>query len=429
MHGCPMTDVLEPVHLAGVAPQPHQHHLCAFFHTPDERYRVLLPFVKEGIERGEKAIHVIDPARRAEHRDRLAGAGINVASTEASGQLEVYGWDEMYLRGGRFDQAEMLARYERALAVAAEQGFRRTRVIGEAEWVLENYPGVGDFMSYEDRVNAGLAKLGHPLVCTYDRSRFGAGLAMDALGAHPAVVMGGVVQTNPLFGEPGRLHRGRGPGGLSALRKRHLAALLAGSRRDALDLLIEEGLWLNLPIRSLYLGILEPALDEIGRLWQAGRISVPQSCLAAEICKAALAQLHPHLPCEGNNGKLVVVACVEGELHDIGAYMVADFLEMAGFDVRFLGANIPTISLIGLVEEQPPHLLALSATTEASLPVLRRTVAAVREVGQGRVPVAVGGQVFALHPGLHEELEISLYATNASEMAAAARSLLNRTLH
>jgi methanogenic corrinoid protein MtbC1 len=420
--------VLEPANLAGVALQPHHHHLCAFFHTPDERYRVLLPFVKEGMERGEKGIHVIDPARRAEHRDRLTAAGINMARADATHQLEVFGWDEMYLLGGHFDQHAMLARFEHALAVATEQGFPRTRVIGEAEWAFEDRPGVHDIVGYEDRVNDHLATLGHPLICTYDRTRFGAGQAMDIVAVHPAAVIGGVLQTNPLFGEPGRRHR-PGARALAALRKRHLAALLAGSRRDALDLLIEEGLWLNVPIRTLYLAILEPALDEIGRLWEAGRISVAQSRLAAEICKAALAQLHPHLPCEQNNGKQVVVACVEGEQHDIGPHMVADFLEMAGFDVRFLGANIPSASLVALVEEQPPQLVALSATVDASLPALRRTVAAIREVGKGKVPVAVGGQVFASHPGLHEELEISLYATDANEMAAAARSLLNRVLH
>jgi hypothetical protein len=50
-----------------------QRHVCAFFHTPDEEYRVLLPFIKEGFDRGERAFHIVDPALRAEHLRHGAG--------------------------------------------------------------------------------------------------------------------------------------------------------------------------------------------------------------------------------------------------------------------------------------------------------------------------------------------------------------------
>lgn len=420
-------DLDVPVHLAGATLQDHRH-LCAFFQTPEERHRVLFPFVQEGLERGEKAIHIVDPACRAEHRSRLEAGGIDVARAEATGQLEVHGWDQVYLRGGRFDQDATLAFVGRVLAEARQQGFPRTRVIGEMEWALEKRPGVQDLVRYETRATSAFAEYSDPLLCTYDRSRFGARIAMDVLATHRAAVIGGVVQKNPLFGAPRQLHHERGPREISVLRRQYLAALLAGSRRDALDILVEEGLWLDVPIPSLYLEVVQVALYEVGRLWQEGRISVPQAYLAAEIGKATLAQLHPHLPCAQNTGNLAVVACVEGELHDIGAGMVGDFLEMAGFDVRFLGANVPTESLLALMEEQPPQLLALSATTATSLAALRRTVAAIRETGTGRLPLLAGGQLFASRPGLREELGIPLYARNAGELAAAVRVVLRRSL-
>jgi len=62
---------------------------CAFFHNPDEEYRVLLPFIKEGFERGEKAFHIVDPKLRGEHRLRLGSAGIDVETAETSGQFEL----------------------------------------------------------------------------------------------------------------------------------------------------------------------------------------------------------------------------------------------------------------------------------------------------------------------------------------------------
>ena len=64
-------------------------HICAFFHDTEEEYRVLLPFVKEGLTRGEKAFHIVDPKLREEHLERLSSGGIDVPSVEKSGQFEL----------------------------------------------------------------------------------------------------------------------------------------------------------------------------------------------------------------------------------------------------------------------------------------------------------------------------------------------------
>ena len=69
-----------------------RRHVCAFFHSHDEKYRVLLLFIREGFERGEKAFHIVDPDRQDEHLQRLALAGIDVAAAQRRGQLELRGW-------------------------------------------------------------------------------------------------------------------------------------------------------------------------------------------------------------------------------------------------------------------------------------------------------------------------------------------------
>jgi len=66
-----------------------QHHMCAFFNSLDEQHRVLRPFIKDGFDRGEKALHIVDPELRDEHLKRLGEAGIDVERTMASGQLDV----------------------------------------------------------------------------------------------------------------------------------------------------------------------------------------------------------------------------------------------------------------------------------------------------------------------------------------------------
>src|SRR3954466_7801028 len=78
----------QPIRFAGSV-LGAQRHVCAFFHSPDEEYRVLLPFIKEGFERGEKAFHIVDPTLREEHLRRLESAGIEVAAAETKGQFEL----------------------------------------------------------------------------------------------------------------------------------------------------------------------------------------------------------------------------------------------------------------------------------------------------------------------------------------------------
>lgn len=67
-----------------------RRHICAFFHSPDEEYQVLYPFIKDGFECGEKIFHVVDPQRTDEYLQRLAAAGIDVITTRQSGQFVLF---------------------------------------------------------------------------------------------------------------------------------------------------------------------------------------------------------------------------------------------------------------------------------------------------------------------------------------------------
>jgi hypothetical protein len=152
-----MAETARVVHLAG-KPLERKRHVCAFFHTRDEEYRVLLPYVVEGFEQGDKAFHIVDPEWRAEHLRRLEQAGISVEAAERGGQLEVCRWEEAYLREGHFDQNRMLALIEEVLIGGKEQGFPLTRLVANMEWALEDRPGVDDIVEYETRLNYVLPK-------------------------------------------------------------------------------------------------------------------------------------------------------------------------------------------------------------------------------------------------------------------------------
>jgi hypothetical protein len=183
-----------------------QHrHICAFFNSVDEQHRVLRPFIKDGFDRGEKAYHYVDPELREEHLRWLAGAGVNVQEAMGTGQLEVQPWQDSTLRGGRFDLDAWLTSFEQLLQSGPATGYGQTNFVGHMEWALADLPGVGDLNEYETRVNYVIPKYEGPVICTYDLTKFGASVVMDALRTHPFVIIGGLLQENPFFVPPDQL--------------------------------------------------------------------------------------------------------------------------------------------------------------------------------------------------------------------------------
>lgn len=193
-----------PFHIDSEALGRHRH-LCAFFNSQQEQYDFLLPFVREGLEQGERGFHIVDPARLHEHRTRLATSGIPVEVLEREGRLEVRAWEQAYLRNDRFDQSAMLSLIEEVLQDGAARGTPLTRLVANMEWALLDKPGVETLVEYETRLNHVLPKYKDPVICTYDISKFSAGVLMDILRTHPVAIVGGLVHENPFFVPPDEL--------------------------------------------------------------------------------------------------------------------------------------------------------------------------------------------------------------------------------
>jgi hypothetical protein len=180
-------------------------HICAFFNSIDEHYRVLRPFIKDGFDRGDKAFHLVDPERREEHLKRLAEADINVPEAMDTGQLEVWPWQDGPLHGDHFDQDTWLASFEQVLQSGPTAGYAQTRFVAQMEWALVDMPGVDDLIEFETRVNYVVPKYENAVICAYDLTKFGASVVMDALRTHPVVIIGGLLQENPFFVPPDQL--------------------------------------------------------------------------------------------------------------------------------------------------------------------------------------------------------------------------------
>jgi hypothetical protein len=180
-------------------------HICTFFRSSAEKYRVLMPFIREGMEQGDRAFHIVNPSLRSEHTQRIAEAGIDTAQAEVDGQLEIIAWEQGPLRGGSFNQSAMLSLLPALLNDGRTRGFPVTRFIADMAWVL-NDPGALDrLLEFECRVNLALPKAGDIVICAYELDKFGAATVIDALRTHPIVLVGGIVQRNPFYVPPEEL--------------------------------------------------------------------------------------------------------------------------------------------------------------------------------------------------------------------------------
>jgi methanogenic corrinoid protein MtbC1 len=211
---------------------------------------------------------------------------------------------------------------------------------------------------------------------------------------------------------------------LARLRDRYLYAQLAGDRRGALAVLEKEGFDLGVSVLDLQLRVIQEAQRQVGELWQEDRIGTAQEHMATAISHLALARLYQLAAPAAPTGKRVVLACVEGELHEFPARIAADALDLAGFDVKFLGASVPTDSLVKLVAAEQPDLLALSVTMSFHVPALRDAVARVRAMTGGKLPIAVGGHACAWAKDLAADVRADLTGADAAELVEGARRLL-----
>ncbi len=203
-----------------------------------------------------------------------------------------------------------------------------------------------------------------------------------------------------------------------SVRDRFLGALLAGDRRGAFAA-VDDARAAGIGVGSLYLEVFQPVLREVGRLWEENRITVADEHVATAIAQAAMSRLYDAVFATGAvEGRLLLAACADSERHEIGLRMVCDLLEMEGWDTVFLGATVPVESLVAMVLERRPQVVALSAAIAPHLARVRQAIEAIRAAVPRDGPlVAVGGRAFLADPGLAERLGADLTASDAAQAA------------
>lgn len=210
----------------------------------------------------------------------------------------------------------------------------------------------------------------------------------------------------------------------SELAVRYLGYVLGGERHEAVEL-IDRAAESGMRIDDIYRWILQPVQLELGRLWLSNRISVALEHYATAVTQMAMSRLYGRMFTGEHTGRRVVAACIGGELHELGLRMVADFLEMDGWDSHYLGANTPLASIVETVASLEADLVALSATMSVYVPEVEQAIAALRaDERTARARILVGGYPFNVDPRIWQAVGADGSARDADEAVRLAAELV-----
>jgi signal transduction histidine kinase len=174
---------------------PHDH-FCSIYESPEEHYAVAIPFMRMGLDRGEKCIYIADDGTVGHVREEMESEGIDVERASASNALVVATKEQAYLKHGSFNPDWMFTFWKQATDSAMREGFSALRVTGETEWVVRGGRGLERWMEYESKLTHALSENNCSALCQYNRNHFPAEIILDVIRTHPVVIYRGTVCRN-----------------------------------------------------------------------------------------------------------------------------------------------------------------------------------------------------------------------------------------
>jgi 5-methyltetrahydrofolate--homocysteine methyltransferase len=186
--------------------------------------------------------------------------------------------------------------------------------------------------------------------------------------------------------------------------------------------LVTKALEMNIDVHDILNEALIAAMDEVGDEFAEGKIFVPEMLMAARAMKAGLKEVRPILTQTGAPPKgKVMLATVQGDVHDIGKNLVGMMLEGAGYEVVDLGVNKTPEEILEMANELDPNVVGLSALLTTSMPSMHKTVDLFRKVGS-KYPVIVGGAPVTLE--FADVIKADGYGENAPRAVETVHKLV-----
>lgn len=181
----------------------HHDHIALIYESQDEQFAGVIPFIREGLERGEQCLYATAENTKSEVLGALRDAGIDVETACKSGQLSVESVDEIVPESEEFDperRAEFLANYVRN---ATDEGeYEGVRITGENTWALDDDVETDLLIAYERILDEVLSNEACSCLCQYNRTRFSSGALEAIIQSHPRLIYDGTLTENFYYVPP-----------------------------------------------------------------------------------------------------------------------------------------------------------------------------------------------------------------------------------
>jgi methanogenic corrinoid protein MtbC1 len=216
---------------------------------------------------------------------------------------------------------------------------------------------------------------------------------------------------DPRAGEAGDLDADE-PAGRSALS--YLETILGGKPREAIEQVLTavDG---GTSVKDAYLEVLIPAQREAGRLWHADELSIAEEHVVTSTTQRAMALLCERGRSSSRKDKTALLACVAGNVHDIGVRAISDFFEMAGWQAINLGADVPDDEIARSVTFFDADVVLLAAALDPHLKAVQRAIERIRTFEDLDVKIIVGGPAFDRVPDLWRKIGADGYAAKVED--------------
>ena len=176
-------------------------HFALIYETQREQFDAAVPFVEQGLERGEQVLYIADENSEEAVVEAMRERGVDVDAALATGALTVSTKRDTYLRDGAFDPDAVAAYFADAIDEATE-AYEGLRVAGEMTWVFGNDPEMANLVEYEAKVNELLPDEDCIALCQYNRERFPAEVIRDVVRTHPHLIYDSTVCQNFYYTPP-----------------------------------------------------------------------------------------------------------------------------------------------------------------------------------------------------------------------------------
>lgn len=198
-----------------------------------------------------------------------------------------------------------------------------------------------------------------------------------------------------------------------SIYEKYLSALLQGDRQ-ATQTVIEQVLQSGVPANSLYANTIWPMMLELENLYKNSKITPVQEHIASRINRTIVDQLQNKLPKKPVNGKKITICCCPTESKELGAQIITDLFESAGWQVRFLGGGLTNDDVLGFINEYAPDVLLIYGTEPSQAPQIRKLIDTIKDVNAWPdMKIMLSGGLFNRADGLWQEIGADLFAPTA----------------